>query len=110
MSKIYFEQLEQFKSSVSGLVHDEIYPHALECFFESINDWSKFHTLAEVKHWFENKRKSSTLEVTDIPMKDVKGWSVDEETGNITHTNKPNAAGYFRQLEPSAWRKKAAFL
>ena len=85
MSKIYFEQLEQFKSSVSGLVHDEIYPHALECFFESINDWSKFHTLAEVKHWFENKRKSSTLEVTDIPMKDVKGWSVDEETGNITH-------------------------
>lgn len=88
MSKIYTEQLNQFQTSLLGLVEDEIYPHALESFFESINDWSKFHTLKEVKIWFKNKRNMSTLEVTDIPMNEVKGWLIDEETGNITHQSK----------------------
>lgn len=84
--KLNYEcQLDRFISINKEFCGDEIYEHALECYFESLNDWSKFHNLEQVKSWFLNKRKSSTLVIEDIPMKEVTGWSIDEVTGNISH-------------------------
>jgi len=85
MDKNYLDQFSEFQANFETIVKYEIYPHTLEAFFESINDWSQFYTLQEVKNWFENKRKNSTLQITDIPMNDVEGWSVDIKTGNISH-------------------------
>lgn len=87
MEKNYQSQLIAFKEASAKFVHSYIYPHALESFFESLNDWSSFHTLEEVKTWFVNKRETSTLEVTDIPMNDVNGWYTDKNTGDISHSS-----------------------
>ena len=85
MHNQYLKQLSQFKNEVSGYIKDDIYPHAIESFFESLNDWSQFNELSEVKCWFKDKQSNSTLEVTDIPLNEVKGWNIDSETGNVTH-------------------------
>ena len=85
MSNNYAEKLKQFCSIVSEYKNDDGYPHAFESFFESLNDWSKFYSLEEVKTWFLDKRENSSLQVTDIPLKEVNGWNIDEQTGDISH-------------------------
>lgn len=81
----YNNQLNEFLEFVSPKISNEVYSHTAESFFESIKDWSKFHTLEEVKYWFKDKRDSSTLIVKDIDLNEVNGWSIDEKTGNISH-------------------------
>ena len=85
MKQNYKNELSKFCEVVSQFKVDSGYQHAFESFFESLNDWSKFHTLEDVKTWFVEKRENSSLQVTDIPMVNVKGWNVDAETGNISH-------------------------
>lgn len=85
MRQGYQRELAKFCEIMSQFKSDSGYPHAIEVFFESLNDWSMFHTLPEVKSWFIDKRKNSTLVVKDIPLVDVKGWSIDVSTGNISH-------------------------
>lgn len=62
-----------------------IYPHAIESFFESLNDWSQFYTLEEVKTWFIDKRSNSSLVIENIPLNQTRCWHIDPETGNIHH-------------------------
>jgi dTDP-4-dehydro-6-deoxy-alpha-D-glucopyranose 2,3-dehydratase len=87
MTSEYSMQLNKFENSTQEYIGDNVYPHAIESFFESINDWSKFHTLEEVKKWFIDKRASSTLVIEDIPLNETKGWSIDPETGNVSHVS-----------------------
>jgi oxidase EvaA len=87
MKDSFNEQYNQFLDKIKGFTDETIYPPAIESFFESLNDWSQFHTLEEVKGWFIDKRKSSTLAVTDIPLNEVSGWKADPPTGNISHSS-----------------------
>ena len=81
----YKKEFSEFSKLSSRFIVDDNYNHALESFFESLNDWSKFYTLKEVKDWFIDKRKKSSLEVKNISLVDVKGWNIDSQTGNISH-------------------------
>lgn len=81
----YYNQFQEFRDFILPKINKDVYPHAAESFFESIKDWSKFYTLEEVQSWFRHKRQSSTLMVNDIELNQVKGWSIDEKTGNISH-------------------------
>lgn len=81
----YQKNLRHFLNSISAFVKDEIYPHTLEFMFESINDWSQFHSIEEVKEWFLNKKKMSELLIEDIAMNEMSGWIIDKDTGNISH-------------------------
>lgn len=85
MKNNYRQELGKFCEVASPFKVDSGYQHAIESFFESLNDWSKFHTLNDVKTWFIDKRKNSSLEVSDIPLTEVKGWNIDSETGDISH-------------------------
>ena len=85
MASEYSIQLDKFKNSAHKYIESDVYPHALESFFESMNAWSKFHTLEEVKSWFINKRASSSLIIENISLSQMKGWNIDPETGNISH-------------------------
>lgn len=87
MKSEYSEKLEDFAFSIKGEVDEKVYLHAVECFFESINDWSVFHTLEDVRKWFNDKRHNSTLLIEDMPLNKLKEWRVDAETGNIYHTS-----------------------
>ena len=87
-SKQYISQLGQYQAAVSQFVKDEIYPHSIECSFEALNDWSLHHSLQDVHEWFSQKRLGCDMEVVDIPLKETKGWYIDQATGNVHHESK----------------------
>lgn len=81
----YQYQLEKYLDSIKNFEFNLSYEHAKETFFESMKDWSQHHTLEEVKAWFEDKRVNSSLTVENINISEANGWSVDPQTGNISH-------------------------
>ncbi|MCJ8314187.1 MAG: NDP-hexose 2,3-dehydratase family protein [Pseudomonadales bacterium] len=85
MKKNYLQEFNIFETTVSEFINDENYSHAVETMFESLNDWSIFYSLNEIKAWFESKRELSSLEVLDIPLNEVNDWTVEPSTGNISH-------------------------
>ena len=87
MSENYSDALNKFLSFVEPIASENIYNHALEASFESMKDWSVFHTLEEVKTWFVNRRLNSRLKVNYIPVKSLSDWYVNEKTGDIAHTS-----------------------
>lgn len=84
----YLRDLENYKEVITPFIKSTIYQNTLESSFESLNDWSLFYTLDEIKDWFINKRESASMEVIDIPMNEVKDWIIDEKSGNIYHKSK----------------------
>lgn len=81
----YADSLNKFLSFVEPIASDNIYNHALEAKFESMRDWSVFHTLEDVKTWFINRRRASTLEVQHIPLASLSDWDLNENTGDLAH-------------------------
>ncbi|WP_333913745.1 NDP-hexose 2,3-dehydratase family protein [Vibrio coralliirubri] len=81
----YQNELKDFLTRIDDFISSDIYSHTPEFMFESLKDWSAFYSLEEVKEWFVNKRKQSTLEVEDIPLNQVAGWNIDKDSGNIYH-------------------------
>ena len=69
-------------------VINEAYHNTIESAFEALNDWSLFYTLEEVKEWFLEKRKNNSIQVENIPLKNLKDWITDEESGNIYHKSR----------------------
>ena len=67
--------------------HGEDLGIRLEHHFECLSDWSIFHSLDEVKDWFDAIRADSRMEVEDIALKDCRDWLVDEETGDLSHAS-----------------------
>ncbi|MDB2543615.1 NDP-hexose 2,3-dehydratase family protein [Woeseiaceae bacterium] len=84
-SEEYRKNLEKYLEVVSSFSKSDLYENTLESSFESLNDWSLHHSLAEVKNWFRQKREDSDMEVTEIPLNELVGWGSDESTGNISH-------------------------
>ena len=84
----YKNEFNNYVSVVKSFAKSEIYENTLESGFESLNDWSLFNSLDEVKKWFEEKRENASMEIEDIPMNQVKDWYIDKETGNIYHKSK----------------------
>jgi oxidase EvaA len=87
-SRKFKEELAQYVELLKPFIRSSLYDHTIETSFESLNDWSLFHTLNDIKIWFSNKRKFAPMEVIDIPLNEVKGWHIDKQTGNIHHESK----------------------
>jgi oxidase EvaA len=87
MKNDYQSQFADYKEKIAPFVRGNVYPHSVEACFEALNDWSRFHTLKEVKAWFVDKRKNSSLEVRSIPLNTLNDWRVDQATGNISHSS-----------------------
>lgn len=83
----YQQELSLYLSTVKAFVRSDIYPHTLECSFESLNDWSLFYSVDQVKDWFIAKRADAPMQVAEIPLKQACGWEVDPATGNIYHSS-----------------------
>ena len=88
IARKYAEEFSKYQSLVSQFSKEGIYPHSIECSFETLNDWSGFHNLLQVKSWFIGKRSSCDMEIEDIPLNEVKGWCTDQKTGNVYHESK----------------------
>lgn len=87
MQRDYIEQYTKYFNFVKNHAHSNLYEHSIESSFESLNDWSLFFTLTQVKEWFLDKRKNAPMQVFDIPINEVKGWKIDNKTGNISHAS-----------------------
>jgi dTDP-4-dehydro-6-deoxy-alpha-D-glucopyranose 2,3-dehydratase len=87
-SKKYKEKYKEYLDAVKPFLQSNVYENTLESSFESLNDWSLFYSLIEVKAWFLEKRNNVEMEIEDIPLNEVKGWCTDEKTGNIYHKSK----------------------
>ena len=87
-SERYKNEFSKFSEAIIPFLNSNIYDNTIESSFEALNDWSLFYSLNDVRHWFENKRKTAHMDVIDIPMNEVKDWYTDKKTGNIYHKSK----------------------
>lgn len=87
MEKNYIEQYNEYFHFVKNYAHSHLYEHSIESSFESLNDWSLFFTLSQIKEWFIAKRKSAPMQIIDIPINELRGWRTDNKTGNISHNS-----------------------
>jgi oxidase EvaA len=55
--------------------------------FESLRDWSKISSIADVVAWYEYFVKSSNMKVDEIPLKDCRNWFLDPSTGSMHHSS-----------------------
>ena len=81
----YERGLSAYRSAVEDLSLATTAALRLEHQFECLRDWSLFHTLAEIKAWFDHQRAECAMRVEDIPLNAAEGWSTDPATGNIAH-------------------------
>lgn len=88
IEKDYVSRLERFKEFTLEMSDVSISDHVVEIMFESLFDWSVFHTLDEVKSWFAELRNNSTFDVTEIGLNALTSWEIDPLTGNLHHQSK----------------------
>ena len=61
---------------------------------ESIRDDNQLHKLDYIIKWFNKKREESDMTVQEIGINDLDKWSVDNNSGNISHDSK----GFFEVI------------
>lgn len=84
-SEQYKKELERYLNVIKPFMKSKIYSNTLESSFESLNDWSLFHEIEDVKNWFRQKKEIADLEVIEIPLNETRDWIIDNKTGNIYH-------------------------
>lgn len=84
----YAEQFVAYQRAIQELVPEPVRDAVrVEHQFESLQDWSLFHTLDDVKAWFLDQRERSPMRVEDIPLNQAVGWSIDPDTGDVSHVS-----------------------
>ena len=56
-----------------------------ETIVESMNDWSEFDNIDDLRHWFIKLQNTSLLETNPIPLFDCRGWDYDKTLGIFKH-------------------------
>lgn len=56
--------------------------------FVQIIDAQKMSNITPVLAWLEKKRKSPSITVKEVDIKDLDNWHIDKKTGNIGHKSK----------------------
>ena len=66
----------------------------IETMLESIRDDNQINKLDYIIDWFNKKRQESDMIVEEIDVNNLDKWSVDENSGNITH----DSGGFFEVI------------
>lgn len=82
-----FEEAVQKQRRLIGDLGLTVPDVRLEVEVESWTDWSVHHTLDQIKEWFRQERREATMNVEDIPLNDLRGWTRDPATGDIRHSS-----------------------
>jgi dTDP-4-dehydro-6-deoxy-alpha-D-glucopyranose 2,3-dehydratase len=59
----------------------------LETQVESLKDWSQFGSLETLKEWYLEQQSTCGMAIEDIPLASCREWSLNEETGYISHSS-----------------------
>ena len=84
----YQSDFKKYINLVNEIQTSNSYEHSIEALFESLNDWSLFFSLEELKVWFKEKRSNSVMKVEEIGINELVGWQVNLQNGNISHNSK----------------------
>nr|BCN22275.1 putative monosaccharide biosynthesis protein [Vibrio mimicus] len=60
----------------------------IESQVESWKDWSALGDIEDTISWFHTQKEERALEIEDIPILECRGWSIDPNTGWISHKSK----------------------
>lgn len=83
-NKRFEEVLIQYKNFLK--IQDiKINSLRLETQVESLKDWSLTGSLEDTKDWYLRQQERCEMTIENIPLNSCKGWSVENETGNIVH-------------------------
>ena len=78
----------------NGYVIDPDLILRLQTMVESIRDDNQINKLDYVIDWFNKKREESDMIVEEIGINDLDKWTVDKNSGNITH----DSGGFFEVI------------
>ena len=84
MTNKYLNDFKEYKKFI-GYLGAECKDARLEFQFESLKDWSLVGTIADFSAWFESQQKQCEMTIEDIPLLDCRGWSIDKDSGWISH-------------------------
>ncbi len=82
----YLEKLNKYKEYIINLGVLDLDEDRLEFHFETLKDWSLFHTFSEVEKWYKNVIKKKEMAVEEIPLSECKKWIVNDD--EIYHESK----------------------
>lgn len=84
MKVSYKTGLDKFRTFLKSIesVEDDL---RIETQFESLRDWSVIGDLNQFKAWFTAKQESCEMQISDIAIKDCRGWKIDSNTGWVSH-------------------------
>ena len=88
--------IEEIKAILekNGYVIDPDLILRLQTMVESIRDDNQINKLDYVIDWFNKKREESDMIVEEIGINDLDKWTVDKNSGNITH----DSGGFFEVI------------
>ena len=66
----------------------------IQIMLESIRDDNQINKLDYIIEWFNKKREESDMVVEEIGINDLDKWSVDKDSGNVTH----DSGGFFQVI------------
>lgn len=90
-AKEYQQEFGRFREQILSF-SSHLPEYRIECLFETLKDWSLCWKLSEIENWFSNLRSSCPMTIEEIPIKIMKNWNIDPETGNIYHAS----GGFFK--------------
>ena len=76
--KTYKEKFSEYKNDVAKLGIDTDI-NTLEFNFESLNDWSFFHTFEQIEKWYKNIINKKQMTVEEISLSECEKWNIDGE-------------------------------
>ena len=75
----YSTKLNEYKNLVKNLeISEEIDMDKLEFYFESLKDWSVFHTFKDIEDWYNEVIAKKEMVIEEIPLKECKKWITDD--------------------------------
>ena len=84
MKNDYLRELSEYKKYIQSINADCDELRA-EAQFESLRDRSLIGDIDKLSSWFKVQQKMCTMTIKDIPLSECKGWSIDKNTGWMSH-------------------------
>jgi oxidase EvaA len=84
MTSSYLHELNEYKTFIDS-IDAECGESRIEFQFESLKDRSLIGTIDDFSIWFEAQQSKSEMTIKDIPLSECKGWSIDNNSGWISH-------------------------
>jgi oxidase EvaA len=84
MENSYLQEFKVYKNFIESIEPDcdEL---RIEAQFECLKDRSLIGSISRFSRWFQSQQKTCAMTIKDISLSECKGWSVDDNTGWISH-------------------------